>query len=331
MKLLFVGGTGNISTSCTRVALERGHEVWHLNRGNRTDQAPDGARTITADIRDAASARKALDGREFDCVVDWIAFVPEHLQFQVDLWSGRAGQFVFISSASVYHKPPSDYRITESTPAYNPFWRYSQNKIACEEYLWQEYRSRGFPATVVRPSHTYSDGWFPTSFGSADFTVPARILDGRPIVVHGDGQSLWTITHSDDFAKGFLGLLGNPAAIGETFHITSDEALTWDQIHRTIGRALGRAPSIVHVASEAIAREDPEFGAGLLGDKQYSVVFDNTKIKRYVPGYHATIPFYEGMERSARLMQDHPELQVTNQQHDQLIERLLSMYAGPDD
>lgn len=331
MKVLFIGGTGNISRSCTRAALDHGHQLWHLNRGNRTAGVPGGVTTITADARDPEASRAAVAGLEFDCVVDWIAFTPDHVRQDVELYSGRVGQFVFISSASVYHKPPSDYRITESTPAYNPFWNYSQDKIACERYLIGEYEERGFPITIVRPSHTYSDGWFPTSFGSSDFTVPARILAGKPIVVHGDGQSLWTITHSDDFAKGFVGLLGNPAAIGETFHITSDEALTWDQIHQTIGRALGSAPRIVHVATEAIAREDPHFGQGLLGDKQYSVVFDNTKIKRYVPGYQATIRFFEGMERSARLVLDHPELQVINQQHDQLIERLLKLYAGPDD
>lgn len=328
MKVLFVGGTGNISTSCTRVAIEHGIEVWHLNRGSTTAEPPPGVHTITADIRDGSAAREAIGTAEFDCVVDWIGFVTQHIQTDIGLFAGRTGQFIFISSASVYHKPPSDYRITESTPAYNPYWGYSQNKIACEQMLWTEYSTHGFPVTVVRPSHTYSDGWFPSSFGSPDYTVPARIEAGKPIVVHGDGSSLWTITHSDDFAHGFVGLLGNPAAIGETFHITSDEALTWDQIHHTIGRALGRAPQIVHVASDEIARVDPSFAAGLLGDKQHSVVFDNTKIKRYVPGYQARIPFYVGMQRSAKLMRDHPELRKIDAERDALIEKIVQIYAG---
>ncbi|MFW6212806.1 MAG: SDR family oxidoreductase, partial [Spirochaetota bacterium] len=279
MRVLFIGGTGNISLACTREAVQKGIDVFHLNRGTRKVAVPSEVETITADIRNVEETQSKLTDLEFDVVVDWIAFTPEHIQNDLELFRERARQFVFISSASVYHKPVRHPIITESTPAHNPFWRYSQQKIACEQLLSQEYAQGGFPMTIVRPSHTYSDGWFPTTFGH-DFTVPQRILDGKPIVVHGDGQSLWTITHVDDFAKAFVGLLGEPSAIGETFHITSDEAITWDQIHIAIGHAIGREPELVHIPSETIGQFDPEFGAGLLGDKRYSVVFDNAKIKR---------------------------------------------------
>jgi nucleoside-diphosphate-sugar epimerase len=263
----------------------------------------------------------------FDAVVDWIAFTPEHIRTDLDLFRDKSDQYVFISSASVYHKPVRNHVITESTPAYNPYWRYSQNKIACEQLLWKEYAENGFPMTIVRPSHTYSDGWFPTTFGK-DFTYPQRMLDGKPIVVHGDGSSLWTITHTDDFAKGFTGLLGHPGAIGETFHITGDEQLSWDEIHRAIGRAVGAEPEIVHVPSEIIARFDPDVGAGLLGDKQFSVVFDNAKIKRYVPGFQATIPFWEGMRRSMRWVRENPDRKVIDEETNALVDRIIGAMSA---
>ena len=224
MKVLFIGGTGNISTSCTHDAIARGLEVYHLNRGSAKARVPDEVQTIIGDIRRPDEVRKLLAGMHFDAVVDWIAFTPEHIGTDLELFRDRTDQFVFISSASVYHKPVRHQVITESTPAWNPYWKYSQNKIACEQLLWKEYTENGFPMTIVRPSHTYSTGWFPTTFGSRDFTYPQRMLDGRPIVVHGDGSSLWTITHTDDFAKGFNGLLGHTQAIGETFHITGDRS-----------------------------------------------------------------------------------------------------------
>ncbi|MEE8440090.1 MAG: SDR family oxidoreductase [Spirochaetia bacterium] len=330
MKTLFIGGTGNISLPCTREATRRGIEVVHFNRGRtlpagRADvELLEGVQTIRGDIRNAHEARSLLADHRFDCVVDWIAFTPEDIRRDVELFRDRTNQFIFISSASVYHKPPNHYVITESTPAFNPYWEYSRNKIACEMLLRQEYATDGFPSTIVRPSHTYSDGWFPTTFSSKDFTVPQRMVDGKSIVVHGDGQSLWTLTHSDDFAKGLAGLLGNPAAIGESFHITSDEALSWDQIHRTIGRALGVEPRIVHVPSDLIARLSPQIGPSLMGDKQYSLVFDNTKIKRIVPGYTATIPFYEGMCRSVEWIDTHPERKVVDAELDRLIDDIAS-------
>jgi len=324
MKVLFIGGTGNISTSCTHQAVADGIELYHLNRGSSKALVPDEVQTIIGNVRTPEQLTPLLDGMHFDAVVDWIAFTPEHIRTDLELFRDKTDQFIFISSASVYHKPVRNHIITESTPALNPYWKYSQQKIACEELLWEEYVRTGFPMTIVRPSHTYSTGWFPTTFGSPDFTYPQRILDGKPIVVHGDGTSLWTITHTDDFAKGFNGLLGHPGAIGETFHITGDEALSWDEIHLAIGRALGVEPRIVHVPSDVVAKFDPDMAAGLLGDKQYSVIFDNSKIKRYVPGFQATITFAEGMRRSVRWIEEDPQRKKIVDSIDVLVDRLVA-------
>lgn len=322
MRVLFIGGTGNISTDCTKDALANGIEICHLNRGTRESSVGDSVRTFTADIRKPREVATVLEGERFDVVVDFIAFVPEHIKTDVELFADRTRQFIFISSASAYHKPPRHYLITESTPLHNPFWSYSRNKIECEEILMREYRLRGFPVTIVRPSHTYSTGWLPTTFGHA-FTVPQRMLDGKPIVVHGDGTSLWTLTHTIDFAKAFTGLLGNPAAIGESFHITSDEALPWDSIHRTIADALGVTPELVHVPSDRIACVDPEFAEGLLGDKAHSVVFDNTKIKRFVPGYEATIRFDHGVRMSIDYLNRHPAERAVDPKMNARIDAIL--------
>ncbi len=312
-------------------ALARGIEVFHFNRGQSTPAGPaasaglpPGVETIHGDIRDTEAAAKLLAPHHFDCVVDWIGFTPEQVRSDIELFRDRTGQFVFISSASIYHKPPRHYVITESTPAFNPYWEYSQNKIACEMTLKRAYVTERFPVTIVRPSHTYSDGWFPTTFGSRDFTVPQRMLDGKPVVVHGDGTSLWTLTHSDDFARAFVGLLGNPAAVGEAFHITSEEALTWDQIHRVIGNALGVEPRIVHVTSDLISRLSPQHGPGLVGDKAHSLVFDNTKIKRWVPGFVASIPFHEGMRRSVAWVNEDPERKNVDPELDKLIDDVVA-------
>ena len=328
MKILFIGGTGTLSLPCTRAALREGHDVYHLNRGQRPDRTPPGVTTLTADVRDRDQVRKAVAGLRFDCVVNWIAFSPEHIQQDVELFSGATDQYIFISSASAYRKPPGHWILTESTPLENPFWQYSRDKIACEEALKGAHRRTGFPFTVVRPSHTYGDGWIPTPVGSRDFTVAARMLEGRETLVHGDGQSLWTLTHSQDFAEGFLGLLGNPLAIGEAFHITSDEALTWDNIYRIIGDALEVEPRLVHVPSDFINQVSPEIGAGLLGDKAYSAVFDNTKIRRFVPGFRAVIPFHLGIRRSLAWYEEHPEAKAVNRDRDAEIDRIISAYRG---
>lgn len=292
LKLLLIGGTGVISSATTRLAVERGLDVTVLNRGaSATRPLPEGAELVRADVRDPASVRAALGDREFDAVVDWVAFTPEHVQTDLDLFAGRTGQYVFISSASAYQTPPERLPVTESTPLRNPFWQYSRDKIACEDLLVRAYRDSGFPATVIRPSHTYDRTLVPLDGG---WTAVERMRQGKEVVVHGDGTSLWTLTHHEDFARGLVPLLGHPRTVGEAFHITSDDVLTWNQVVRALGAAAGVEPRVVHVPSEAIAAADPEWGAGLLGDKAHSMVFDTTKLRRLVPDFAATIPFEQG-------------------------------------
>ncbi len=294
MRVLFIGGTGIISAACSRLAVERGVELFLLNRGQTGRPVPDGATVLHGDIRDPASAAAAVGDRTFDAVVNWVAFTPEHVEADLDLFRGRTGQYVFISSASAYQTPPASLPVVESTPLANPFWAYSRAKIACEDRLVRASRDEAFPVTIVRPSHTYDRTLLPFD---GSYTVVDRMRRGAPVVVHGDGTSLWTLTHHRDFARGFVGLLGNPHALGEAFHITSDEWLTWNQIYETVARAAGApTPRLVHVPSETLAAFDPERGAGLLGDKAHSMVFDNTKIKRAVPDFVATIPFARGAE-----------------------------------
>ncbi len=293
MKVLFIGGTGIISSASARLALDRGIDLYLLNRGQSARCVPDGAKVLTGDIRDEESVRAALGSHRFDVVVDWIVFTPEQVEADIRRFAGRAGQYVFISSASAYHKPVLSLPITESTPLHNPYWQYSRDKIACEERLIRAYREAGFPATIVRPSHTYDRTLLPLHGG---YTIVDRMRKGQPIVVHGDGTSLWVMTHHADFAKGFVGMLGRPQAVGEAYHITGDEVLTWNQIAQTVARAAGVEAEIVHVPSETIAAYGPEWGASLLGDKSHSVIFDNTKIKRLVPDYQAVIPFERGAE-----------------------------------
>ncbi len=326
MNILFIGGTGNISAACAARALSRGDALVFLNRGGSPDRVPRGVETVTADIRDRAAAEKALRGRKFDAVVDWVAFTPEHVGTDHALFRDRTAQYVFISSASAYRKPPNHWVITESMDLFNPYWKYSRDKIDCETRLRELNHEAGFPVTVVRPSHTYSDGYFPTSFGSRGYTVAARMLAGEPVIVHGDGASLWTVTHAEDFARAFTDLLGNPMAVGETFHITSEEALSWDHIHRTIGRALGVEPRIVHIPSDFIARVSPDRGAELLGDKAYSVVFDNSKIKRFAPNYANLIPFHEGARRSVAWFDAHPGFKKRDPKVDAEIEGILTAW-----
>ena len=326
MRVLFIGGTGNISLACTRRALEKNLEVIHLNRGTRPEKAPHGVTTLRADIRNADEVRRALGGMRFDSVIQWLGYLPEHVEADIARFRDRTAQYVFISSASAYRKPLPHPVITESTPLGNPFWEYSQNKIACERLLERAWEDSRFPYTVVRPSHTYDDGWIPTCFGSRDYTVARRILDGKEIVVPGDGQSLWTLTHASDFARGFIGLLGNPTAIGEAFHITSDEFLTWETIHQTIGLALGAGPRIVHVPSDFVARVCPERGKSLLGDKAHSAIFDNSKIKRYVPEFRATMPFAEGICRSLAWLDAHPESKKVDAVIDGEYEKVLEAW-----
>jgi nucleoside-diphosphate-sugar epimerase len=292
LRVLFLGGTGIISSACSRLAVEHGIELSVLNRGQTAARPlPPEATVLRGDARDPASVRDALGGREFDAVVDWVAFTPGHIRADIATFRGRAGQFVFISSASAYQTPPSRVPVVESTPLRNPFWQYSRDKIACEELLRAAYRDEGFPATIVRPSHTYDQTSVPLHGG---WTALARMRQGKPVVVHGDGTSLWTLTHHEDFARGFVPLLGHPRTLGESFHITSDDVLTWDQITQALAAAAGVPADIVHVPSEVIAAADPEWGASLLGDKAHSMVFDNAKLRGVVPGYRAVIPFEQG-------------------------------------
>jgi nucleoside-diphosphate-sugar epimerase len=296
MKVLFIGGTGLISTACTQRAIACGMEMVLLNRG-RSGPATAGARTILADWRDRPAAARALAGERFDAVVDWIAYTPDDIRGSLDLLAGRMGQYVFISSATVYRRPPPHYIVTEETPRENAYWEYARQKIACEEALGRLARERGLAATVVRPSSTYGPSKVPTALGSGH-TLIDRLRRGRPVLVPGDGQSLWTLTFNTDFAKGLVGLLGNPAAAGQAVHITSDEVLTWDAIYRSIARAAGTGePHLAPMASEMIARFDPPTGEKLLGDRSSSMVFDNSKIKRLVPGFAATVPLAAGLEQ----------------------------------
>jgi len=297
MKVLFIGGTGVISTAVSRLAIAQGTELYVLNRGLRSSQ-PQGSHHLKADAHKPDEVRAALQGLQFDVVVDWIAYVPDDIERDLALFRGRTRQFVFISSASAYQKPPAHYVITESTPLHNPFWDYSRNKIACEARLMQAYREEGLPVTIVRPSHTYDLNLPVAIGGSGCYTVADRLLNGRPIIVHGDGTSLWVVTHAEDFARGFLGLLGNEQALGHAFHITTDEVLTWNRIYQTIAAALGVEAKIVHMSSDFIVRMAPQFTGSLLGDKAWSVAFDNSKIKAFVPGFQATIPFREGVRRA---------------------------------
>src|SRR6266446_7411604 len=298
MKVLFIGGTGRISTAVSRQLIAKGVELYLLNRGLR-DVDLDGCHRLTADIQQHEDVRAALRGLEFDVVVDWIAYTPDDIERDLALFADSVEQFVFISSASVYQKPPSYYLITESTPLHNPYWDYSRNKIACEERLLRAYREQGFPATIVRPSFTY-DRNFPVAVGgSGCYTLADRLKRGQPIIVHGDGSSLWVMTHAEDFAQGFLGLIGNQRVVGHAFHITTDEVLTWNQIYQTIAEALGVEANIVHISSDFIGQVVPRLFGSLLGDKAWSVVFDNSKIKLFVLGFQAVIPFREGVRRAA--------------------------------
>ncbi len=292
LRVLFIGGTGIISSACSRLAVERGIELFVLNRGRSTARPlPVAATVLRGDARDPASIRDALGGRDFDAVVDWVAYTPGHVQADIATFRGRAGQYVFISSASAYQTPPSRVPVVESTPLRNPYLQYSRDKIACEELLRAAYRDEGFPATIVRPSHTYDKTNVPLHGG---WTALARMRQGKPVVVHGDGTSLWTLTHHTDFALGFVPLLGHPRTLGESFHITSDDVLTWDQITHALAAAAGAEADIVHVPSDAIAAADPVWGATLLGDKAHSMVFDNAKLRSVVPAYRAVIPFEQG-------------------------------------
>ena len=326
MKALFIGGTGTISAGITKQLVTMGCELYLLNRGNRKDHLPDGVNLLQADINDEDQVSRLIEELEFDVVADFIAFVPAQLERDYRLFKGKTKQFIFISSASAYQTPLSDYRITEGTPLSNPYWQYSRNKIACEEYLLKLYREEGFPVTIIRPSHTYDERSIPLGVhgSKGSWQVAKRMLENKPVIIHGDGTSLWTMTHNSDFAKGFIGLMGNIHAIGESVQITSDESLTWNQIYQTIAYALGVKLNAIHVSSEfldACSKED--YRGGLLGDKANSVVFDNSKLKRLVPDFVAATRFDQGIKQTVEYIVAHPDLQIPDEEFDHWCDRVV--------
>jgi nucleoside-diphosphate-sugar epimerase len=331
MKVLFIGGTGNISGACSRLAVAQGIELYHLNRGKVKADVPPEIKIIIADIKNTAEVKKAISGMNFDVVVNFIAFTPEDVQRDIDLFTGITRQYIFISSASIYQKVGGHPVITESTPLYNPFWEYSRNKIKCEELLNTEFRNTGFPITIVRPSLTY-DTVIPVAIGSwTDYTIIDRMKKGKEVIIHGDGTSLWTITHADDFAKAFIGLLGHQQAIGHAFHITSDELLNWNQIYEAVAEAAGAELKALHIASDFICDVAdnmglPDMRGSLLGDKAISTIFDNSKIKRFVPGFVATIPFKEGIKRTVKWFEADRSRMVINEANNDFIDKVLKTY-----
>lgn len=324
MKVLFIGGTGIISSACSELAISRGIDLYHLNRGKTSGKRPiKGVKTIVADIRDVEQTKKAIENHHFDAVVDWIAFEPEHIKNDIELFSGKTDQFVFISSASIYQTPPEKLPVTEDTILENPFWEYSRNKITCENLLREAYQKNGFPYTIVRPSHTYDKTSIPITGG---YTTLHRMKQGLPVIVHGDGTSIWTLTNHKDFAVGLVGLLGNSKAINEAFHITNDERLTWNQIYRLFAKALNVEPQLVHVPSKIIATYNKEIGDGLLGDKTHSMLFDNSKVKSVVPDFNPTIPFSEGVKEIVAWYEADASRQTFDKDFNDLTERILGDY-----
>jgi nucleoside-diphosphate-sugar epimerase len=330
MKVLFIGGTGLLSSACSELALKRGHELIVLNRSQSAKYPlPAGAQSLRADVHGSFDdLRKTLGNLHFDSVVDWIAYTPTDVERDIKLFSGKTRQFVFISSASAYQKPPANYRITENTPLENPFWQYSRDKIACENRLMEEYRKNGFPVTVIRPSLTYGPSQIPLSVGSWEhpYTVVDRIKKGKKLIVPGDGTSLWVLTWNGDFARGFLGIIGNDDAIGESFHITSDEVLTWNRIYFELFEALGVEPNIVHIPSDLIAAYWPHAVGSLIGDKANSAVFDNSKIKKFVPEFHCEVPWSEGVRRSISWHEAGDSRMSIDTEANEVWDRILAAY-----
>ena len=325
MRVLFIGGSGNISAACSRLCVERGMEVFLLNRGRRNVPIP-GAHNLVADIHEPEQVRRALGSLTFDVVADFVAFVPADVERDVELFTGRTRQYFFISSASAYQKPLVHPFVTESTPLKNPLWQYSRDKIACEDLLTTAWREKDFPMVIVRPSLTYDTVWPIAIGGWDDFTLVDRIRRGREIVVHGDGTSLWTVTHSEDFAVGFVGLFGNTNATGHAFHITSDEVLTWDQIYTTIAEAAGAEPRIVHIPSEFLADLNEKERGSILGDKAHSGLFDNSKIKQFVPDYVARIPFHVGARKTLAWFEADPKRQRIVDETNQAMDRYIAAW-----
>jgi len=328
MKVLFIGGTGIISSAVSQMAVERGINLYLLNRGQNKQFVPKDAKVIRSDIRDRKAASKLLKLHNFDVVVNWVAYIQQHVEADIEFFKGKVGQYIFISSASAYQKPPTHWLITESTPLSNPYWQYSRDKIACEERLLAEYRNSGFPVTIVRPTFTYGVRMIPAAINSFNqpWTLIDRMRKGKKIIIHGDGTSLWTMTHNTDFAKGFIGLLGNVQAIGHAVHITSDEVLTWNQIYEAIAAAAGAKAKPVYIPSDVICKFNPDLTGTLLGDKTWSAVFDNSKIKRLVPDFVATVPFAQGVKRSVEWFDADKSHCTVDDEYNKFMDRLIAAY-----
>ena len=330
MKALFIGGTGTISTAITRLLAETGWELWLLNRGSRPDAVPAGVHSIVADIHNEADVLAKLGDMTFDVVGEFIGFTLDQVERDYRLFKGKTRQYIYISSASAYHKPSASYLITEGTTLANPHWQYSRNKIACEEYLMREYRENGFPVTIVRPSHTYDERSIPLGVhgSGGSWQVIRRMMEGKPVIIQGDGTSLWHLTFNRDFAVGYIGLMGNRHAIGEAFHITGDEVLSWNQIYAAIAQALGVELKAVHVSSEFLAEAGKSMGydleGSLIGDKAVSVVFDNSKIKRLAPAMTTTVPFQDGVRIALDYVMSHPECQKEDPEFDAWCDRVIA-------
>lgn len=322
MKVLFIGGTGIISSAVSRLAVDKGIELYHLNRG-KSHRKIEGVKNITGNIRNVEETKKVLADYLFDVVVNWITFTPEQVKTDIEIFTGKTKQYIFISSASAYEKPISKLPITEETPLINPFWQYSRDKAVCENILMNEFKTNHFPVTIVRPSHTYDNTLIPNDWG---YTILDRMLKGKKTIIHGDGTSLWVLTHNSDFAVGFVGLFGKKEAIGEAFHITSDELLTWNQIYQMMADELGVKLNAVHIPSDFIAKYNPEHGAGLLGDKSHSVVFDNSKIKKLVPEFQCKIPFSQGVKEIIAWYKNNIDWQVVNEDINKSIDEIIGAY-----
>ncbi len=321
MKVLFIGGTGLISSASSILALEHGIELFHLNRGLSTSQRPvEGAKELIADIRNNKQVKNVLAEHQFDVVVDWISFLPEHLKNNLTVFAGKTKQYIFISSASAYETPPKRLPITETTPLGNPLWKYSQDKIACEELIINEAHELGMNYTIVRPTYTYDKFTIPM-FGA--YTALNRMIVGKPIAIPGDGTSLWTLTHHTDFAKGLVGLLDNPKAYNDDFHITSEEWITWHEIFQCLAQALGVTADIVGVPSHILAKFDKDKGDSLLGDKCHSMIFDNSKLRAAVPTYECTVPFAQGAKEIVEWYKNNPKYQVTNPDLDAFFDKVI--------
>lgn len=325
MKALLIGGTGTISTSISHRLIEQGWDLTILNRGRSREKLPEGARLIEADISDEKAVAELLKDSYYDTVAEFIVFTPDQIERDIRLFSGHCGQYIFISTASAYQKPPASPLIRESTPLHNPYWSYSQAKIACEDRLVATYRQTGFPITIVRPSHTYADWTLPLAIhgDNGPWQTLKRIMEGRPVVIHGDGHTLWTLTHSDDFAIAFTGLMGNSHAIGESYHITSDEALTWNHIYQIIGSALGATPRLVHISTDELVAAKPDLLGPLQGDKAHCALFDNSKIKSIVPEFRCRVRFDLGARRVIETFKATPSLQRDDPEWDAFLDRLI--------